>query len=67
MPRVKAMVLWGTADFALDTALAERSKRATADWADVSVRLIDGGDHFLQQDLPDAVNREIDVFLSSPL
>ncbi len=61
--RVKTLLLWGTADFALDVRLAERSAKAASQWAEVSVKTLEGGDHFVQQDLPDAVNREIDAFL----
>ena len=55
---MKTLLLWGANDTVLDTALAERSQLAVAEWADVRLRLLEGGDHFIQQD------REIDAFLA---
>ena len=70
---MKTLLLWGANDTALDISLAERLQLAvaelcyntSAELADVRVRLLEGGDHFIQQDLLDLVTARSTPFSQS--
>lgn len=61
--RVPTLLIWGERDTALGKELTYGTQRYVSD---LTVRYIPDASHWVQQDAPDAVNRELTAFLAGP-
>ncbi|HEY6880593.1 MAG TPA: hypothetical protein VI299_21360, partial [Polyangiales bacterium] len=61
--RVPTLLIWGAQDTALGKELTYGTERYASN---LTVRYIADASHWVQQDTPDAVNRELTAFLTGP-
>jgi pimeloyl-ACP methyl ester carboxylesterase len=57
------LLLWGCADHSLGEDLADASQKYCSD---IRVKKIAGASHWINQDIPDVVNKYMDIFFKEP-